>query len=120
MTFASPDCADRISIRSTAAGASYLEGQHRLGARTGADRGQVFLDRLRLPPWHVGCARRAAILGYKSDRGSATYTIAGSATRIIGSRLHTTDFLEAQLGLVWPAALIDVIIVGGKKDDLPL
>jgi hypothetical protein len=47
----------------------------------------------------------------------------GPPTRFIGvysGRLHTTDFLEAQLGLVWPAALIDVIIVGGKKDDLPL
>ncbi len=58
--------------------------------------------------------------GTKVTEQGATYTIAGSATRFIGvysGRLYTRDFLEAQLGRVWPAHLITEIIVGRRTDD---
>lgn len=45
--------------------------------------------------------------------------VMGTATRFVGiysGRLSTNDPLDAQLGLVWPAALIDAIIAGGTLD----
>jgi hypothetical protein len=57
--------------------------------------------------------------GTRVTEEGATYTIAGSATRFIGvysGRRATRDFLEAQLGMVWPAELIEVIIAGSKRE----
>lgn len=53
------------------------------------------------------------------EHGGATVT-PGSATRFIGiysGRLHTKDYLEVQLGMVWPASFIGEIIAGGKIDE---
>jgi hypothetical protein len=52
-----------------------------------------------------------------ADGGLVTNT--GSATKLIGvysGRLHTTDPLDAQLGLVWPIFFIDEIIASGTRD----
>jgi hypothetical protein len=57
--------------------------------------------------------------GTRVTEEGATYTIAGSATRFVrvySGRLHTKDILEAQLGLVWPAHLVEQIIVGNTRD----
>src|SRR5262245_19165118 len=43
----------------------------------------------------------------------------GAANKFIGiysGRLHTTDPLDAQIGMVWPATYIDEIIDGGLAD----
>lgn len=43
----------------------------------------------------------------------------GAANKFIGiysGRLHTTDPLDAQIGMVWPATYIDEIIDGGFRD----
>jgi hypothetical protein len=43
----------------------------------------------------------------------------GTATKFIGvysGRLQTTDPLDAQLGLVWPTALVEQIVSGGKRE----
>jgi len=43
----------------------------------------------------------------------------GTATKFIGvysGRLATTDPLDAQLGLTWPAQLVTEIVAGSKRD----
>ena len=48
-------------------------------------------------------------------------TAPGAATKFIGiysGRLSTTDKADAQLGLVWPAWLIEDIFIGGLRDSL--
>lgn len=56
--------------------------------------------------------------GYHDENGN-TYMAGGDATRLIGvysGRLSTADPNDAQLGLTWPAFLLEQIIAGKRLD----
>lgn len=60
--------------------------------------------------------------GAVAMEGGGTAIVTGGASRFLGiysGRLATSDSLDAQLGMVWPARFISEIIAGGCRDLTP-